>query len=191
MRTTQMEYNEKELIESSQNGNSQAYGQLYDRHIKTIYNFIYYKTRHKETAEDLTSQTFYKALRHMSSVDSSRSFLSWLYKIAHNTVLDHYRVKKNLENIDDFYDLDDGQESVEIEIDDREEAKKVKKYLDKLSAIERDIVIMRVWQELSYKEIAEIVGKTEASCKMMYSRSLKKLRDLVPLALFLLFISHL
>ncbi len=186
-----MEYNEKELIESSQNGNSQAYGQLYDRHIKTIYNFIYYKTRHKETAEDLTSQTFYKALRHMSSVDSSRSFLSWLYKIAHNTVLDHYRVKKNLENIDDFYDLDDGQESVEIEIDDREEAKKVKKYLDKLSAIERDIVIMRVWQELSYKEIAEIVGKTEASCKMMYSRSLKKLRDLVPLALFLLFISHL
>ncbi len=174
-----MSYNEKELIEKSQNGDTEAFGLLYDRHIRTIYNFIYYKTRHKETAEDLTSQTFMKALTHIGSVDTSRPFQSWLYKIAHNSVLDHYRTKRQSEDIDDFYNLAEEGDIVGM-LDGIEEAKKVKGYLASLSPIERDIVIMRIWQELSYKEIAEIVGKTEASCKMIYSRSLKKLRTLLP-----------
>ncbi len=183
-------YNEKELIERCQGGDTEAFGLLYDHHVRTIYNFIYYKTHHKETAEDITSQTFFKALTHIDSVDTTRSFLSWLYKIAHNSVLDHYRTKRHTEDIDDVYDLSTEEDTVGM-IDDREEAAKVKKYLEKLTPLERDIIIMRVWQELSYKEIAEIVGKTEASCKMMYSRSLKKLRDVLPLALFLLLSAHL
>ncbi len=183
-------YNEKELIQKSQRGDNEAFGKLYDKHVRTIYNFIFYKTRHKETAEDLTSQTFFKALSHMDSVDADRSFISWLYKIAHNSVLDHYRTKKHNDDIDDFYDLTDGSEDIGVKIDDAAEAAKVKKYLEKLSPLERDIIIMRVWQELSYKEIAEIVGKSEASCKMVYSRSIKKLRDILPLALILLFIAY-
>jgi RNA polymerase sigma-70 factor, ECF subfamily len=183
---TQMQYNEKELIENSQRGDSQAFGQLYDRHVRTIYDFIFYKTRHKETAEDLTSQTFFKALKNIQTVDSNRSILSWLYKIAHNSVLDHYRTTRHQGDIDDCYDLSDDTDTVGA-LDNAEEAKKVKEYLHKLTPIERDIVIMRVWQELSYKEISEAIGKTEANCKMIYSRTLKKLRTLMPLALFLLF----
>ena len=173
-----MEYNEKDLIVRSQNGESAAFGMLYDKYIRTIYDFIYYKTRHKETAEDITSQTFFKALKNIASVDSSKPFSSWLYKIAQNTVLDHYRTRHIAQDIDDIYDISDDTDIV-TEIDMIEHSKVVKTYLQKLAPQERDLIIMRVWQELSYKEIGDMLGKSEASLKMMYSRSIKKLRDLM------------
>ncbi len=173
-----MEYNEKDLIIRSQKGESAAFGRLYDKYIRTIYDFVYYKTCHKETAEDLTSQTFFKALKNMASVDSAKPFASWLYKIAQNTVLDHYRTKRNNQDIDDIYDIADDTDIVSS-LDIEEDSKHIKKYLEKLTPLERDIIIMRVWQELSYKEIAEIVGKSEASCKMSYSRSIKKLKEFI------------
>jgi RNA polymerase sigma-70 factor (ECF subfamily) len=182
-----MLHNEKELIEKCQSGDTQAFGNLYDHYVRTIYNFVYYKTLHKETAEDLTSQTFFKALKNIRSVDTSRSILSWLYKIAHNSVLDHYRTKRHTEDIDDLYDLS-LEEDVVGALDDAKDAERIKKYLEKLTPIERDIIIMRVWQELPYKEISDIIGKSEANSKMIFSRSMKKLRALLPLALFLLFI---
>jgi RNA polymerase sigma-70 factor, ECF subfamily len=125
-------------------------------------------------------------LKNIQSVDSSRAIISWLYKIAHNSVLDHYRTTRHQDDIDDCYDLHDGTDTIGA-LDNAEEVKKVKEYLHKLTPTERDIVIMRVWQELSYKEIADIIGKSEANCKMIYSRTLKKLRTLMPLAVFLLF----
>ena len=173
-----MHYNEEELIRASQQGNNEAFGRLYDRHVRIIYDFVYYRTRHKETSEDLTSQTFFKALRSIGSVDPLKPFVSWLYKIAHNTVLDHYRTQKKADDIDQIFDLTDGTDIVES-LDTHRETAKVKKYLESLTDIERDIVVMRVWQELPYKEIGKIVGKSEASCKMIYSRSLKKLRELL------------
>jgi RNA polymerase sigma factor (sigma-70 family) len=185
-----MAYNEKELIKQSQNGDNQAFGLLYDNYIRTIYNFIYYKTFHKETAEDLTSQTFLKVLKNINSVDPEKSFRSWLYKVAQNTVLDHYRTQRMTSDIDDLWDLSDDTDIV-LEVDDADSVRTLKKHLNTLPQSDRDIILMRVWQELSYKEIAEIVGKTEASCKMSYSRSIKKLRALLPLVLFLLMLSHI
>ncbi len=182
--------NEKELIIQSQKGNPEAFGKLYDHYIRTIYKFIYYKTFHKETAEDLTSLTFFKALKNISSVDSEKSFRSWLYKIAQNTVLDHYRTQRSMSDIDDFWDLSDDTDIVGS-VDDADAVKTLKKHLNELPQADRDIIIMRVWQELSYKEIAEILGKTEAGCKMAYSRSIKKLRTLLPVILFLFLISSI
>jgi RNA polymerase sigma-70 factor (ECF subfamily) len=172
-----MQYNEEELIKSCQGGNNEAFGLLYDHHIKVIYNFVYYKTRHKETAEDITSQTFFKALRSIQSVDPTKPLVSWLYKIAHNTVLDHYRTSRSMLDIDEMVDIMDTHDVIS-HLDDDREAVRVKQHLQNLSGIERDIVTMRIWQDLSYREIADILGKSEASCKMMYSRSLKKLRRL-------------
>lgn len=187
--------NEAELVQQSKDGNSDAFGMLYDAYIRHIYNFVFFKTHHKETAEDLTSQTFFKALNSISSVDPSRSFLSWLYKIAQNIVIDHYR-KSGRENnsrqiMDDEWDAPDTSIDIVGDLDSSRDIERMKKHLSKLTSAERDIIIMRIWQELSYKEIAEIVGKTESSCKMMYSRSLKKLRDIIPLAVFLLLVSKL
>lgn len=185
-----MSYDERSLVERCQGGDNEAFGLIYDRHVRTIYNFIFYKTFHKETAEDLTSLTFFKALKNIGTFDTSRPMLSWLYKIAHNSVLDHYRSARQSEDIDDFWDISAEDEDVVGSIDDKERIRLVKSELKKLSSLERDIILMRVWQELPYKEIAEIVGKSEANCKMIYSRSIKKLKSMIPLALLLLMLSH-
>ncbi len=187
--------NESELVQRSKDGDSAAFGMIYDQYIRYIYNFVFFKTHNKEIAEDLTSQTFFKALNSMSSVDPSKSFLSWLYKIAQYIVIDHYR-KSSRENnsrqiMDDEWDAPDTSIDIVGDLDTARDIERMKKYLKKLSSEERDIIIMRIWQDLSYQEIALIVGKTESSCKMMYSRSLKKMRDLLPLAVFLLLVAKL
>ena len=181
-------YNEKEYILECQLGKTHSFGPIYDRHVHTIYNFIYYKVFDKEISEDLTSQTFFKALKNISSVDPDRPIVSWLYKIAQNSVLDHFRAQRNHEDIDDFWDLHDEDIDVVGSLDTAVDIKRVKKYLRKLPSLERDIIIMRIWQEMPYQQIAEIVGKSEANCKMIYSRAMKKLKTLIPLALFLLLI---
>lgn len=165
-------------------GESERFGELYDRYIRRIYTFIYYKTLHKETAEDLTSDTFIKALKNISSFDVERSFSSWLYKIAQNTVIDYYRTRKQTVDINDIWDLAaDGD--IEHDADVRLGLERVKEYLGRLPTLQRDIVIMRVWQNMSYREIAEVVGKSEESLRVTFSRAVAGLRKMAPVALLL------
>ncbi len=167
--------NEKDLVTQSRNGDREAFGRLYDRYIKRIYNFVYYKTLQKELAEDITSQTFFKALNSIHTVDPDQSFVSWLYRIAQNTVIDHFRSAKPSANIEDIWDISDDTDIVG-DLHRAEDAKGLQQHLKKLSKLERDIIIMRIWQEMPYKEIAEVIGKTETNCKVTYSRSIQKLR---------------
>jgi RNA polymerase sigma-70 factor (ECF subfamily) len=168
------------------NNKSDEFSKLYDQYVKKIYNFIYYKTYHRETAEDLTSDTFMKALKNFDSFDTNKgSFSSWIYKIARNTVIDFYRTKKNNINIEDVWDLSE-EEDLDSDFDAKERVKKVRKYLKKLKSDQREIIILRVWEGMSYKEISEIMNKTETSCRVSFSRTIKQLRKDMPLAIFLL-----
>src|SRR5438105_4386641 len=128
-------YNEREYINQAQGGKTQAFGHIYDRHVRTIYTFIYYKVFSKEVAEDLTSQTFFKALKNIGSVDPHRPILSWLYKIAHNSVLDHYRQSRPLEDIDDYWDIQDEDIDVVHHLDQEQDIQKALKYVKKLSTL--------------------------------------------------------
>ena len=175
--------NEVAIIEACQAGDLEQFGLLYDKYIRKIYDFVYYKTTHKETAEDLTSQVFMKAISKIGSFKQDKgTFSAWLYQIARNTVIDHYRTKKDALDIEDIWDLA-SDEDIERDIDTREKLREVEKYLGKLKDKQRDIIIMRVWQEMSYREIADTLDKSEASCKMMYLRAIHKLRQEVPLGI--------
>lgn len=176
---------EKEIVMACKSGDSASFGKLYDHYIRPIYNFIYFKTFHKETAEDLTSQTFLKALDKIKSFDVEKPFGAWLYQIARNNVIDHYRKRKHQSDIDDFWDLSDGTD-VESDVETKQLSEKVRKEMEGLSRPEREIIIMRVWQDLSYKEIAEILGKTEGGCKMSFSRAISKLKKLTQTILALI-----
>lgn len=183
-----MELNEIETIKKCQAGNLSEFGVLYDAYIKKIYNFVYYKTFNKETAEDLTSKTFFKALKSIKSFDlKSEGFSGWIYKIARNTVIDFYRTNRNLQNIDDIWDLRDNFD-LQLDIDNKKKVEEIRKYLKKLKTSQREIVILRIWEGYSYREVAEIVGKSEESCKMSFSRTIKKLKTEMPIALFISFI---
>lgn len=183
--------NEQELVRDAQRGNKEAFGMLYDAYVKHIYDFVYYKTHHKETAEDIVSHVFIKAMRGIEKIDPAKSFKSWIYRIAQNTVIDHYRSRKQHTDIDDAWDIHDESIDIEHDVDTKEKLAKVKKIIETLPQPQRDIVIMRVWQDLSYKEIAEIVGKSERNCMVIYSRAIEKLRDLVPAGLLALLLLKL
>jgi len=174
--------NEAGIVKMCKDGDQNAFGLIYDAYIEKIYKFIYYKTSHKETAEDLTSITFTKAFDKIKSFDDSSNFSSWIYTIARNTVIDHYRTHKESIDIKDAWDIPDGSD-IERDVDTKRKIDQVKGYLTGLTKEQQEIVIMRVWNELSYKEIAEVLGKSEASCKMTFSRAVAKIRSDVPLGI--------
>lgn len=182
-----MDIQEQEIAASCQAGNTEQFGELYDRYVRKIYAFIYYKTLHRETAEDLTSEVFLKALKNIKSFDLEKKFSTWLYAIARNSVIDHYRTLKRAQPIEDVWDLGDESDMSE-KIDDRIVFEKINKHLARLSPIQRDIIILRIWEDMSYADIAGIVGKNEGNCKVIFSRAIAELRTYMPdlLLIFLL-----
>ena len=110
---------ELKLINKCQAGEPEEFTQLYELYLKKIYGFVYFRTHHKETAEDLVSLIFMKALENINSYNFNKgTFSSWLYRIARNTVIDHYRTMKSASNIDDIWDLA-GNDDVERNIINR------------------------------------------------------------------------
>ncbi len=168
-------------------GESAAFGVLYDRYAAKIYRFVYYKIFNKETTEDIVSDVFYKALERIDSFDPEKGvFSAWLYRIARNTVIDRYRTKHTTVDIDDIFDLGHDERFAE-KFDAQATLEKISKYLETLNATQREIVTLRIWGELSYKEIAAITGGTEGSVKMAFSRTIREVREKMgPLAVLLL-----
>ncbi|MEZ7821129.1 MAG: sigma-70 family RNA polymerase sigma factor [Patescibacteria group bacterium] len=168
--------NELDLIKRCQNGDLDAFGDIYELYVNKIYDFIYFRTSHKETAEDLTSLVFIKALEKIKDFNIELGYFSaWIYRIARNSVIDYYRTKKTNANIDDHPEIKDSSD-LEYEIEIRCSIEKVKKHINKLNKEQRDILVMRIWDGLSYDEISKIIGKSEANCKVIASRSLALIR---------------
>lgn len=181
-----MTTSEIDALARIKNGDKQAFGFLYDAYFKKIYNFVFFKTLHKEITEDLVSKIFIKALENIETYDSQKgNFAAWLFTIANRAIIDQYRVHKNTYDINDFWDLPSGENIFE-NISNQEQIKKIKDQLGKLDPLHRDIIIMRVWQNMSYREISEITGKSESSLKMMFSRTIKNLRASTLLSMIIL-----
>lgn len=163
-----------------------AFEAQYDAYVRKIYKYVYYRTQHRETAEDLTSQVFLKALDKLDSFDESRgTFSAWIYGIARNALTDHYRASRDTIDIDDVWDLR-SDEDVARDVEARERVEKLRPYLQALPKDQRDLVFLRLWDGLSYKEIAELTGRSEDACKMAFSRTIARLRKEVPSAILML-----
>ncbi len=165
------------LINAAKQGDAEAFGRLYDGHIKPIYDFIFYKTLNKEIAEDITSTVFMKAWKNISQC-KPESFSAWLYAIARRAVSDYYRQKKENIDIDDCWDLAD-PENLFAKVETNLQIGAVKEELKKLKNQDRDIIIMRFWLGLSFQEIADYLDKSEGAVKMSLSRTLKDIRTRV------------
>lgn len=171
---------------------SKAFAREYDAHARRIYAFLYYRTLHRETAEDLTAQVFLKALERLESFNPSKgTFTAWIYAIARNALTDHFRARRDTVDIDDVWDLQN-DDDVEADAERRLLFENVRPHLQALEPHQRELLLLRLWDGLSYAEIAEITGRTEAASKMAFSRAIAKLRKNVPaLALLLLLIPPL
>ncbi|MEY4722503.1 MAG: hypothetical protein RLZZ324_16 [Candidatus Parcubacteria bacterium] len=175
-------------VTAAQAGDAESFGRLYDAYARRIHDYLYYRTHHRETAEDLASRAFLKALEKLGSFDAGKgSFGAWLYRIAHNTLVDHYRADRPNADIEDVWDaLHDHKTDLPRDTDARARLTKVEQHLAALPKAQREVVVLRVWDGLSYAEIAAITGKTEAASKMAFSRATAILKAAMPLALLLI-----
>ncbi|MDP1689030.1 MAG: sigma-70 family RNA polymerase sigma factor [bacterium] len=185
-----MEINEKDVILKCKIGDFGQFEILYEFYVRKIYKFIYFKTLNKALSEDLTSEIFLKAIKNINKFDTEKRFAPWLYSIARNTLIDYFRTRKVTENIDNIWDIK-GDSDLLKQVDDKLNYEKVKGYMSNLSAIQKDIITMRVWADMSHAEIAQALGITEQNSKVIFSRSIAKLRDIMPLSLLILFIIKL
>lgn len=177
---TVSELKERQAIIAVQNGQTEQFVLLYDLYVEKIYRFLFYRVHHKQLAEDLTSQTFLQALDRIHQYDAHKGvFAAWLYRVARNLMIDEMRRKKPTDNIDQHFDLQDDTD-VEDDADRELNRAAVQKLLKQLPAEAQELIKLRLWDELSYAEIAELTGKTEGALKMQFSRLIKKLQDTVP-----------
>ncbi|MEK7570101.1 MAG: sigma-70 family RNA polymerase sigma factor [Patescibacteria group bacterium] len=167
--------------------NPTGFAEVYDAYVQKIYAFVYYRVSHREIAEDLTSTTFLKALDKFHSFRSG-NLQAWLYRIARNTVTDHYRTHRPPADLETAQDVRSASNPAN-DAENRLQLERVRVELDKLPEKQRDIIIMRVWDGLTHAEIAEVLGKSEASVKMQFSRSVRALQSKIPLAALLLFLT--
>lgn len=173
---------EKQLIEQAIQGEASAFGLLYDKYQPQIYRFIYLKVSHREEAEDLTHQVFLKSWQNINEYKfQGFPFSSWLYRIARNQIVDYYRVKKNNLNIEEISEskIDDSPVEIIEALDNDLDIKKIEKAIKQLNPGHQDVIILRFIEELSLKETASALKKSEIAVKLLQHRAIKNLKKIL------------
>lgn len=169
---------ESELIALSKQ-KPEYFGALYDRYFDKIFRFVFKRLSGNENvAGDITQQTFIKAMANLNKYeDRGLPFSSWLYRIAQNEVSMFFRQqKKNYSvSVDENRLMDMAGEANISSYMSMEDQEKLVETLNQLSQDQQDLIELRFFQELSFKEIAEIYGITEANAKMRTYRILEKI----------------
>lgn len=186
-----MQHDEAQLITDARRGDAEAFGLLYDAYVRRIYDYVYYRVHHRETAEDLAADVFLRAWRAIEGFDPKKgAFSAWLYRIARNRVIDHARSRRDSEDIEDVWDLLRSGDDPARDAETAERLRTVERLMADLSPGQREVLLLRAWDGLSYAEIAATLGKSEAACKMSFSRAVAELRKHAPLALLLIIIAN-
>ena len=171
---------ESELISMATTGDSEAFGALYEKYIDQIYNYIYYRTSNGKDAEDLCSRVFIRALHHIERYeDRGYPFSAWLYRIAHNLVVNWYRDKEKSEEIslNEQYPPPTMDGSVEEQIEKEDDKDSLLRVLTNLPEDRKELLILKHVEGLTNFEIGQIMDRTEGAIKALYHRTLESLRD--------------
>lgn len=148
-------------------GNNSAFDILLNRHQDRLFNYIYFLVRSREVAEDIFQETFVKAITTLQQgrYQNDGKFAAWVTRIAHNLVIDQFRIERNenaISNDEVEFDLLNDAKLSEGTIENRmvneQVLKDVRALIDELPDCQREVVFMRYYQDLSFKEISDITG---------------------------------
>jgi RNA polymerase sigma-70 factor (ECF subfamily) len=184
MKLTEHDYDS--ILNLAITGDEEAFSILYKENVKKIYNYIYYRTGNSHDAEDLTARVFQRALGHITKYKKTNvPFSAWLYRIAHNLVANWHRDNSRRKEvpIEDQIDLRVKMEIPEKQIEMRQEVEFLLKAIRKLSNDRQMVLILKYVEDLSNKEIGDILGKSEGAIKSLYHRTLLELRDFLEIPL--------
>jgi len=172
---------EQRLIRQAQKGQSDFFGLLYDHYCQQIYRFIFLKVSNKEEAEDLTHEVFLSAWRNIGNYNSrGYPFSSWLYRIARNQVIDHYRTKKDHSSLENENEAAfQIKPALESDLDRQTELTRVDKAIALLGEEQQTVVILRYIEEMSSTEIATVLGKSGGAVRLIQHRAIKKIKEIL------------
>lgn len=170
---------DQELLGRALQGDADAFGDLYERYLDEIQRFVFYRVADRLEAEDLTETVFLKAWEALPRFESSNVNLrAWLYRIAHNSLIDHYRTRKvttelSAEQLHDTHPL---PERLVQDLDDQKQLAALIKTIDPTL---QQVIACRFISGLSHAETGEIMGIKEGHVRVLQLRALQKLRELL------------
>ncbi|HWC29989.1 MAG TPA: sigma-70 family RNA polymerase sigma factor [Dehalococcoidia bacterium] len=171
---------ERRLVERAIGRDQGAFAELYDRHVVRVYRHIYYLVNDARESEDLTAQTFLKAWEAIDRYkERGAPFVAWLLRISHNLTISFLRSKRDHSELDEgFVDQKRGgnpEESLEQSTDERS----VRDAVSRLREEQRQVIMLRFVEELDYREVAAMIGKSVPAVRVIQHRALGNLRKLM------------
>lgn len=164
------------LVEKAIRGDFAAFGELYGVYLDRIYRYVFYQVKDKMTAEDVTEEVFLKAWKAIKSCrGKERTFSSWLYRIAHNNVIDIFRSQQKKWTVDMETVAELNQSAVEIET--KLDHQEILNSLTDLPPNQRQVIILKFIEGLDNLEIERIIGKSQGAIRVLQTRALAKLRE--------------
>ena len=169
-----MQLDDRLLVERAKT-DPQAFGELYDRHVRTIYRLTLSILHNPAQAEDVTAEVFIKALKGIGGYrDQGRPFTCWLYQVARNTIANEFRARVTLPVDDDLRDSSGSPEDRAIRGD---EARQIWQLVERLPPAQRTAMILRFREDLSLRTVARMMGRSEPAVKQLIFRAVRELRS--------------
>jgi len=172
---------EDDLVRQAIEGNQYAFTRLYDEHFNKIYRYVYSQVGNQSEAEDLTQEVFIKALHAIGSFKfRGASFASWLFRIAHNQVVDFWRKQKGKKttSLEEAASVAGGSDPV-AEAEQKYTAEELTRALKELPQAQSEVVSLRFLSGLSIAEVANALGKREGTVKALQFNGMASLRKIL------------
>ena len=150
--------------------------EVYKKYFVYVYRYLVSVSDDKHLAEELTQETFFKALKKADSYRGEATVQSWLCQIAKNLYLDHMR-KRSRFSYQEIGEADPDEKCFEKRLEDKEEARKIYRILHNLEEPYKEVFSLRVFGELPFREISDLFSKSESWAKMTYLRARKKIQE--------------
>lgn len=161
----------------------QAFTELYDNYVAKIYRFIYFKVSSVEVAQDLTSEVFLKVWQYFTEGKQVKHLQAFVYQVARNLVIDHYRQKASQQTIstddDSVTELIDETPAVDLVVQLASDVEKLEEALRQLKDEYREVIVLRYLDGLSTGEVADILDKSKGNVRVLTHRAIEALREVM------------
>ena len=169
-----------DVIDRARNGDAAAFGEIYDTHVDSVYRYLLYRVREPSDAEDLTSEVFTRAFANVHRYRwQGKSFLAWLYTIARNAVTDRRRRDRPTVELDNAHGLAEEGPTAHDRAVLGEEVDALRGAVKHLTGEQQEVLVLRFVDDLSSREVADILGKNEGAVRALQFRALGRLRRIL------------
>ena len=171
---------ERRIVLKAVERDQEAFAQLYDRHVVRIYRHIYYMVNDSNTAEDLTAQTFLKAWEAIDRYkERGAPIVAWLLRISHNLTVSFLRSKRDHSELDETFLDQKMTRNPEEALEQASDEKSMREAVLKLRDEQRQVIMLRFVEEMDYREVADIIGKSVPAVRVIQHRALGNLRKIM------------